>query len=140
MIKTISIFILILFSGICSGQDYKFKKVSNDSISSINKNPLLQLEIVDGDKFKITGIEGNFKTQKESLKNYILEKKEKANIGIKDKKTIGFDNYQKCFFEVGTIYQEIWNEQAIKLFQKDFKDCSVDQKEKITGTYPIKFH
>lgn len=121
-------------------QKFDFRQVKKDTLSDINSNPALKLHVLEKGEFKIAKIEGDFKNQIESLKAYILSKKEKANIGIANRSEINFERYQKCFFKVAKIYEEVWNEMALKKFKREFQKCALEEKEEVTAKYPLNFH
>ncbi|MEZ4936339.1 MAG: hypothetical protein R2799_01960 [Crocinitomicaceae bacterium] len=134
------LFITLFIAGSAFSQRFDFKNMNKDSLQNIHRYPILRLEMTEKDEFRVPGVEGKYQAHKDSLKKYILENKEKSNISV-NKKASGynFDKYRKCFFEVAKIYEQIWNEQASKRFNKKFEECSTEEKEEITKVYPVKF-
>lgn len=140
MHKLVFLFLFFTLSGNAFGQKFDFKKINRDSLNTLNSEAQIHLIILAENQFKINEVEGDYAAQKAFLKSYILEKKERANIGVANKKEIDFEKYQKCFFEVSLIYEEIWEEEAQRKHSKPFSECTVEQKQEIVQIYPVKFH
>ena len=134
----ILLLLILISSSIAIGQKPKFKDLKKDSLKSIQRKAEVLIDAKDKGNFKIVGVDGNQKEQNNYLKNYILAEKDTALIEIRNQKTVGFEKYQRCFFEISKIYQSIWEETAKKLYSKKFAECTTEEKEKINKIYPVR--
>lgn len=141
MLRTLFI-LSAVFSGLVHAQKFDFKDMNKQKLKEIDQrnNGALLLKLDKQDKIKIIGAPENLKSHKDSLKSYIFQEKEKAIIRLdKTQENYSFEKYKKCLFQVGKIYEEVWNEIAQKKHQKKFDDCSTNEKEVITAEYPLMF-
>lgn len=134
----ILLLLILISSSIAFGQKPKFKDLKKESLKSIQRKAEVLIDAKDNGNYSIVGVDGNQKDMENYLKKYILAEKDTALIEIRNQKTVGFDKYQRCFFEISKIYQSIWEETAKKLYNKKFTECTTEEKEKINKMYPIR--
>ncbi len=140
MPKAILIFLILGLTSISYSQKHGLKDMDLNKLKEKDQNPVLLLSLNEKNEFRLPNTEGDYKAHKQKLKSYILVNKTKANISLdKNKHGDNFDKYQKCFFEVGKIYEEIWEEQSKSKYGKSFNKLKIEEKESITKEYPLNF-
>ena len=140
MPRTILIFLMIGFTSVSQSQNHGLKDMDLNKLKEKDQNPVLLLTLNEKNEFRLPNTEGDYNSHKQKLKTYIYIHKSKANISIdKSKHGDDFNIFQKCFFEVGKIYEIIWEEIAQEKFKKSFKKLNIEEKESITKEYPLNF-
>jgi len=70
---------------------------------------------------------------------FVLVSKIIIVLDLKENTTnINWDNYLKCIEEVFSVYQKIWNDKSLEIWDKKFENLKIEKKETLLEMYPFR--
>ncbi len=95
--------------------------------------------LVRGEPTQITDLRENAKEfimNPQALEN-LAEKPSKAIVSLKNDRGTRYETYLQVYNELKGAYNELWDAEAEKLYQRKYEDCDRTQKRAIQDIIPL---
>ncbi len=115
--------------------------------TKLNTRNVFSVLVNAQDQLLVRGEPADIKQLRERAKEFITnpqkrddlaERPTKAIISLKNDRGTSYGTYLECYNELKAAYNELWDEEAKKLYGREYSDdMPFEQKKKIKGTIPF---